>query len=564
MRRVVPKDGRLGVRELDDYIGIVRSGSQPGCRYPVCREQTELISFVEQVFARERLYVDEEQLARYLSYEKYFPFELFPWEKFCFTLHNCVYREDGALRFPILIIYVGRGAGKNGYLGFEDFCLLTDTNGIREYHIDIFATSEDQAKQSFTDVYNVLEANEKKMRRHFRWTKELIVNTDTGSEFRFRTSNAKTKDGGRPGKIDFDELHAYPDYKLITVAVTGLGKKPRPRQTITTTDGEVRGGPLDDYIDNCLKILDGEPDNGILPFIARLDDDEEIMDERNWHKANPSLRYLPDLMQQLHIEYAQYKLNPAANSAFITKRMNRPPKMLENGVTDWENILATRQPIPWTDIKRRPCVAGIDYMKTTDFLGAGLLWRVGERDIWHSHAWVCARSPDLPRIKAPLREWEARGLLTFIDAADISPDIPAVWLANEAAKMKSSILRVGIDSYRYTLMKNALLDIGFSDDKSYGNVKLVRPSDEMRHIPIITSGFAAQRFVWGDNPLMRWACNNSKTITSAAGNTTYGKIEPKSRKTDPFKAFVAAEIVSDVLDPFAESRPPMELGVFTY
>lgn len=31
---------------------------------------------------------------------------------------------------------------------------------------------------------------------------------------------------------------------------------------------------------------------------------------------------------------------------------------------------------------------------------------------------------------------------------------------------------------------------------------------------------------------------------SKVGNITYGKIEPHSRKTDPFKAYVAAECVA--------------------
>ena len=197
-------------KAITDYIRIVRSGE-----YPVCKEQLQLCDLVERIFDSEDLTVNEEQLASYLSYQKYFPFALFPWEIFCFALHNCVYRADGSLRFPILVIYVGRGAGKNGFLGFEDFCLLTRTNGVPEYHIDIFATSEEQAKQSFTDVWNVLNANEAKMKKHFRWSKELIVCTDTESEFRFRTSNPKTKDGGRPGKVDFDEYHAYENYKLI-------------------------------------------------------------------------------------------------------------------------------------------------------------------------------------------------------------------------------------------------------------------------------------------------------------------------------------------------------------
>ena len=471
--------------EIRQYISIVRSNE-----YPSCREQFQLCDFVENVFQTEDIYVDEEQLAAYLSYQKYFPFGLFPWEIFCFALHNCTYRADGTLRFPILVIYVGRGAGKNGYLGFEDFSLLTKVNGIPEYHIDIFATSEDQAKQSFTDVWNMLNANEAKMKKHFRWTKELIVCTDTGSEFRFRTSNAKTKDGGRPGKTDFDEYHAYENYKLITVATTGLGKKKHPRQTITTTDGDVRGGPLDDLIANCIAILNGEvPDNGTLPFICRLDADEEVDNERMWHKANPSLRYLPHLMQQLRLEYAQYKLNPAANTAFMTKRMNRPAKILENAVTSWENILATNQPIPESSLIGRPCVGGIDFAKADDFVGAGLLWRVGQFDVWVHHTWVCSQSADLHRIKAPLREWEARGLLTFVDAVEIPPDLPVVWLANEAAKRQAQVLKIAADDFRYNFLKNALLSINFSADKGFENVVKIRPSDEMRRIPLITSGF---------------------------------------------------------------------------
>ncbi len=545
---------------IRQYIAIVRNG-----QYPACKEQYQLCDFVERVFETEDVYVDETQLSTYLSYQKYFPFQLFEWEQFCFALHNCTYRSDGTLRFPILVIYVGRGSGKNGYLGFEDFCLLTPANGIRNYHIDIFATSEDQAKASWKDVYDVLEAHEPKMRRHFHWTKETITSKDTGSEFCYRTSNPRTKDGGRPGKVDFDEYHAYPDYKLIEVATTGLGKTQHSRQTITSTDGDVRDGPLDHLIEDGEAVLNGEaPDNGTLYFICRLDSDDEVHDERMWHKAIPSLRYLPHLMQQMRLEYAKYKRNPAENTAFIKKRMNRPPKITENGVAPWEEIAATNRPVPEADLIGRPCVGGIDYMKTNDFLGAGLLWRVGDYDIWLSHTWVCSKSADLNRIKAPLREWEARGLLTFVDGPEIPPELPVIWLANEAAKRRAQILTVGLDDYRFALMRKALEDFYFSPAGK--NVYLVRPRDEMRRIPVITSGFANRRFIWGDSPPMRWAANNSKIITSKSGNMTYGKIEPKSRKTDTFKAFAFAECVSDILDGYAqaEAAAAPEIGVFTY
>lgn len=546
---------------IQDYIDLIRSK-----KYKESKWQFKVCELVEKVFETEDVYVDEKQLEKYLSYQKYFPYALFSWEKFCFALHNCTYKADGTLRFPILIIYIGRGGGKNGYLSFEDFCLLTPTNGIREYDIDIFAMSEEQAKQSWIDVYNILEDNEKTMKKFFYWTKEIIRNLQTNSTFRFNTSAPKTKDGRRPGKVDFDEIHAYTDSKLMDVAITGLGKKKYPRRTYITTDGIERGGVLDDLKDSWKAILDGErPDNGTLPFMCSLDEDEEVDDKKCWDKANPSLRYLPDLRAEIEMEYSDYLLNPAANVSFIAKRMNRPPAITENAVTSWDNILATNQPIDEDLIYGKPCVAGIDYMETTDFLGAGLLYRVDGKDYWVCHTWICSNSRDLFRIKkAPLREWESQGLVTFVDAKSIPPELPCIWLQIEANKRQSTILKVGIDDFRFKIMRNALLDINFSDSKEYNNVTRIRPSIEMKNIPAITLGFVEKRFCWGDNPVMRWMCNNSKTIVSSAGNITYGKIEPKSRKTDTFKAFVAAECVSEILDDI-ETMPSIgDYGVFTF
>ena len=129
---------------------------------------------------------------------------------------------------------------------------------------------------------------------------------------------------------------------------------------------------------------------------------------------------------------------------------------------------------------------------------------------------------------------------------------------------------LGIDSYRYTLMRKAILDyLYMSDEKGYENVMMIRPSDQMMMIPTITSDFNNHRMVWGDDPLTRWAAWNAKLITSKAGNTTYGKIEPKSRKTDPFMAVVACKCARDKaerLGKLAQSEAPVGglMQVYTY
>lgn len=544
---------------IQKYIDLVRKAP-----YKMCEEQYQLCDLIEKIFETEELVVDSEQLNKYLAFQKYFPFDLLDWEVFCFALHNCVYKKNGQLRFPVLLIYVGRGAGKNGYLGFEDFCLLTPVNGIKHYNIDIFAMSEQQAKTSFKDVYNVLEENKSFMKKYFKWTKEVITNIKTGSEFAFNTSNPKTKDGFRPGKVDFDEYHAYENMRLVDVAVTGLGKVPFPRRTIVTTDGDVRDGPLDTILDKSRRILSGElPDNGMIPFICRIKNKDDIKNPENWPMANPSYPYFANLQEEMKLEYDDYVIDPLGNASFATKRCNCPGGAIrEDVVTDWKNIKATNIIIPEFEHGTN-AVGGLDYASTEDFVSAAILVIQDGIDYVYQHTWICEASKDLPRIKAPLREWERRGLCEFVKGPEISPDLPAQWF--DSMNERFNILKIGIDKYRYTLMSKALAEYGFLADKD-GKIKIVRPSDEMQLIPTLTSLFNNNRIAVGDDPLMRWCINNSKRVTSSAGNMTYGKIEPKSRKTDAFKALVAAEICRDELIAMNEINQTMfnTMNVYTY
>ena len=523
---------------LQKYIDLIESGEIKSCN-----EQKLLIEHVKNVFATENLKVNEIQIEKYLSYQKYFPYSLFPWETFCFVLHNCVFKTDGTPRWSDLFILMGRGGGKNGYLSFEDFCLITETNGVAYYDIDICANSEEQAKTSFDEIYNILENPKwrKKFERNFRWNKTEIQNIKTRSKIKYRTNNPKGKDGLRSGKVDFDEPHAYENWENINV-FTGLGKKPHPRRTYVSTNGDVREGPLDQLIDKSHKILNGEiPDNGFLPFICKLDSEDEVHNSDLWEKANPSLPYLPILKEQMKREYADYLLDPVINNAFMTKRMNIPQGNKDAEVTSWENILKTNGEVP--DLKGRSCVCGIDFSKTTDFVSAFLLFKDNEQYYGIHHSWFCKASNDKGRIKYPLHEAVEKGKLTIVDDVEINPQIVADWV--KAQKMIYNIEKIAIDSYRYTVLSRALREAGF--DANDKEVKLVRPSDIMQVVQKISSMFIGNKIVWGDDSLMRWFTRNTKLEPAPNNNFKYGKIEPKSRKTDGFMAFVNAVILEDEL-----------------
>lgn len=533
-----------GCKHIDAYIDIVESR-----KIRTCKEQKQLVAYVKRVFAEEDVYIDLERVEKYMSYQKYFPFRLFEWEEFLFCLHNCVFNRYGLPRWSDLFVLMGRGGGKNGYLSFEDFCLVTETNGIYQYHIDICANTGDQAKTTFVEIINILENPKfrKKFEKNFKWNNNVIINLKTKSEIRWRTDNPKSKDGLRSGKVDFDEPHAYENWENINVFTTGLGKKAHPRRTYISTNGDVREGPLDQLIEKSEKILAGEiEDVGFLPFICKLDDVNEVHDPKNWEKANPSLPYLPTLKEQMRREYADYQIDPVINNAFMTKRMNIPQGRKDTEVTSWENILATNRPIP--DLHGKTCVCGIDYAKTTDFISAFLLFK--EKDTYYGihHSWFCNRSKDKDRIKIPLHEMVARGLLTIVDDVEVNPSLITAWIEQQGQKY--DIAKVAIDSYRYAVLARELRDIGF--DAKEKQVKLVRPSDVMMVQPKINSVFATRSLAIGDDPLFRWMTNNTKLEPAPNNNFKYGKIEPKSRKTDGFMAFVAAMTIEEEIPEYSE------------
>ena len=527
---------------IKEYLDIIDNEV-----FPMCKEQKLLSKFIKNIFDNEKLIIDEEKVEKYFSYQKYFPFNLFPWEKFLFVLHNCVFKENGLPRFADLFILVGRGSGKNAYLAYGDFCLITPTHGIKNYDIDISANSEDQAKTTLNDIYNILEDPKytKKMKRNFYWNKEEIINLKTKSKIKFRTNNPKGKDGLRSGKVDFDEIHAYQNWANINVFTTGLGKKDNPRRTYITTNGDVRDGPLDNLLEKAIMILKGEvEDNGFLPFICKLDEEKEVDNPDNWAKANPSLPYRPSLMEQMKKEYADYKINPYVNNAFMTKRMNIPKGSKDIEVTSWENILSTNKDIP--NLEGASCTIGIDYTKVNDMMSVGLLFLKGGIYYWVSHSWFCTNSRDKDRIKAPLEEWSEQGLLTIVDDIEINPDMATEWIQEQL--IKYNFVKLGVDNFRLALLSKSMKNIGI-DATNKEQVKIIRPSDIMKIVPVIDSLFNNHQIVWGDNPLMRWFTNNTKLTDKNLGNYVYDKIEPKSRKTDGFMAFVHAMIAAqDVLE----------------
>lgn len=329
-------------KEIEDYLEYAKSHPKW-----INKERKLLIkNIVKPTLKRNDVFFDEKMYRNCLKYcEKHY-YPLFPYQKFIYAF-AFMFVDDFPL-FPKFFVMMGRGNGKDGFIVPLANFFQTPLHGIKNYHVEIVANSEQQVKDTFKVAFDAMDIPE--MKGKFRVTRELITNTATKSELKYNTSNASTKDGKRPGCLILNEIHAYENYDQINVFESAFGKVRHPREFVITTNGYVREGPLDELLDMMQKILEtGENPLGYFPFICKLDKEEEVDSQESWHKANPSMEYMPVLAHQILHDYLEMQQLPSKRAEFMTKRMNWPARNEEQTVTSWDNILRCT----YSDIKKK-------------------------------------------------------------------------------------------------------------------------------------------------------------------------------------------------------------------
>lgn len=527
---------------VDDYIEGWRKGL-----IIFNQERIDLVLQLEsEVLVRDDIYFDETQIEQCINYiEKwYFKLELF--QKFIIAFLFLKYKERDKLFYKDIVIVIARGNGKNGLIsGLADY-FISPGHGIDGYNVDVVANSEDQAETSVKEVYNMKEKNKNFMKTFFSWTKTKITGKESLAEFKFRTSNADTKDGGRPGCLIFDEWHIYEDTKLINTLSSGLGKVKHRRRIYISTNGHVRGGFFDKFIEQCLDVLrGGSKRKNRFVFICKMDSKKEVDNPELWEKANPMFSkprsdYAEELFDTLMDEYLDLEDDPSGRSEFMAKRMNLPEEDNTLRVASWDDIEATNRPIPYDELEGRTCVGAIDFSYVKDFTAVGVLFKKGDEYIWDSHQFARRDFVKEANLKPPIEEWADNGLITLID----EPVIDIQYMVDYFCRMRElyGLNTIVGDTFRLDIVKKALEDEGFI-------VLYVRNPHAIyaKLAPRIEVLFAQRKIIFGDNPPMRWNTNNIVVKMLPNGNKDFLKKDEVRRKTDGFSAFTYAMWQADNL-----------------
>lgn len=537
---------------IDTYMAGVRSG-----KIKASKRLVKAMDYIETKIDSDDVFIEVEKIneAKRII-EEYFEIKLLNWQLFIIALVHCYYTNDTVV-FDEFLILMGRGNGKNGFISPLIWYLTSHIHNIKGYNVEIIANSEDQAKTSFDDVYDMLEDNWARMQRGFHKTKMQITSKTTNSYIKYNTSNARTKDGKRSACLVFDEIHEYEDYSSINVFKSGFGKRKHSRTFYITTNGYVRGGVLDKELEKADDILNGViTELGYLPLIYEMDSESEVDNKDLWEKANPSINYFPDLKREAEKHYINAKYQPTTAIDFYTKRMNLPKEDNYTAIAEWEKILATNKEIPYDELAGLECVGGVDYASINDFASVGLLFKHGGNRYWLEHTFVNEKALQIEsrEIKFPVREMVDKGLITIVKDETIRPETISEWFIEQAKKY--NIKNIAADLHRASYLKQEFEGVGLP-------LEIVRsgPITHSQLSPLIDSIFGEETLIWGDNPTMNWYANNSYKEFDNKGNVSYKKIEPQTRKTDGFHALVHALVLDDQLEEYSEA---LDIGIITF
>lgn len=523
---------------VDEYINQWREG-----KIVLNKEREQLIEYLQNtVLVKDNVYFDEDKIDKCIKFINKWYFPVQPFQKFIIAFIFLMDDEVDSPYFTEFALFMGRGAGKNGFISAISDFLTTPIHGIKKYDISIVANSEEQAKTSFNEIYDVLLENKRnktgeRPKAPYEVSKTEIKNRATGSIVKYNTSNTKTKDGGREGCVIFDEIAIYSDSDMVNVKRGGLGKIPHDRTFYISTDGYVREGFMDMMKDRVLEVLDGNNLNDrIFPFYCKLDERTEVDDESMWEKSNPMLHppltgYARNLKRKIKEEYNVLHINRSNKPEFMTKRMNVPDVDEEKVVALWDEILATNKEMP--NLENKACIGGLDYALVRDFASVGLLFRDNDEYYWKTHSFIRRGFLETTHLEPPIEEWASNGLLTIVDDDVIDISYIVNWFQQQ--QQNYNLVKVISDNFRTDIVRRPFEDAGIP-------LEVIKNPTAIHGLlaPRIDTMFAKKQLTFGDNPLMRWFTNNVAVTMQPDGSKKYIKKDEVRRKTDGFHAMLHA------------------------
>ena len=284
---------------------------------------------------------------------------LFPWQRRFLT--GC-FRQDGDAALSI-----ARGAGKTTLMA-GIACAFID-GPLRQPRAEVvaIASSFAQGKLLF-DHCRAFMGDRLQDKRTWRVSDSdqtaFIEHRSTGAKMRTLGCDPRRAFGLAPSLILADEPGSWENTKserMVSALRTAMGKIPGSRFIAIGTRPEAQTHWFQ-------VALSGGSGYSQQHF---ADPDDDPFKRRTWHKANPSLRYMPALLKRMIAEAKEAKVDPSKLPSFKALRLNMGGSDVMQSylmeARDWQRIEA--------DVARTgPFILGIDLGTSSAMSAAAGYW----------------------------------------------------------------------------------------------------------------------------------------------------------------------------------------------
>ncbi|WP_415279066.1 terminase large subunit [Clostridium perfringens] len=369
---------------------------------------------------------------------------------------------------------------------------------------------------------------------------------------------AKNMDGINPHFVAIDEAMVV-DRAVKSSLLTGSMMRKSVQNFYISTEYniEMKSGWMDEQIEYSQNVLDGIiEDDRILSFIYRLENAEEISDEKNWIKANPILPEIDD--SELKEKYQKALVSPSEMKDLLIKNFNVAQSIADdNAYLDIEKWKACRseEPIDWKGIHVN---VGVDLSKTTDLTAVSFTGTDEKGNILvHSHGFLPEDSllSGNRREKIDYRKMEQLGYCTINQGGVIDYNIVKEYIMNIESEFGCIIDSICFDMYNALQMFSELSQEGFNVLEQKQNIlSLSYPTKTFREKVYLG------QVKYDKNELLDWCVSCAITEEDRNGNEKISK--NKSQKNNKRIDMIAAVIFSYAETVKTEIKPKFNIDAF--
>lgn len=453
------------------------------------------------------------------------------WQKFIVgSLMGWIHKETGNRRFTLAYNQLARKNGKSLLSsGLMLYLFMIDKANGEGADVYTASVKKDTAKIVWQDCMNMVKASPV-LRKH-------VKVQESYSTLRYKTGvlKALSADNGQDGLsiagFSLDECHLLPTSAMYDVLVSGTGAKASPLGFLITTAGESKGATswCYEFYEYCKQILNSTVENdNLFIYIAEMDAESEIHDPSNFIKSNPNLNVSVTLES---LEQAYKRATDGGEmDNFLIKHMNMwiQRKDAYFPLDRWGD-----KPLP--QLEGKECYLGIDLSSKLDLTSVSAVFPLdnGEYAVLN-HNFMPADSITAKeqQDKVPYTRWIKNGYITATTGDVV--DIEYIFNYIVGLSKKYKIVSCNLDPWNATALMTMLDQEGFT-------VNEIRQGFRSLSEPIkFTKGLMLEdKFIHGNNPVLRFATANAVAVYDANENVILSKAKSINR-IDPIASTVTA------------------------